>query len=435
MKTRTVEIFYFDAGGGHRNAMQALSRQIGKTYPDWTVVPVDLQKLLEPIDPVYRLTKRVTGSIKRLLKPVAPDLDIEPIQAQEIYNTALRRGVTHGLGTILPILQAYIRRYSGEIETLLAARWQTAERRPDLVVSVIPNFNAVMFDALRQVSETIPYVTVMTDMVDCPPHFWMEDQDQVMICGTTKAFGQALATGFYGRANVFEVSGMILKESFYAPANEDRPSRQSLGLAKDRPVALIMFGGNGSYQATQTILEQLAASDSKPQSIVLCGKNAKLLESLADKPGCHAVGFTNNVADYMRLADFFIGKPGPGSISEAIHMGCPVIVEGNAGTMPQERPNLDWIVDNGVGIVVKSFARDIAAATDAMLAELPRFQANILKNIPENRAVFEIVDLLAEILERPATPAVRHNRQRQPTKRYPYWPAGTLLRKYRKPRR
>ncbi|MFM2281215.1 MAG: hypothetical protein RLZZ444_3446 [Pseudomonadota bacterium] len=434
-KTPTVEIFYFDAGGGHRNAMQALSRQIEKAHPGWTVVPVDLQKLLEPIDPVYRLTKRVTGSIKRLLKPVAPDLDIEPIQAQEIYNTALRRGVTHGLGTILPILQAYIRRFSGDIETLLAERWQAAAQRPDLVVSVIPNFNAVMFDALRRVSDTIPYVTVITDMVDCPPHFWMEDQDQSMICGTTKAFGQALASGFYARENVFEVSGMILKESFYAPAPEDGFSRQSLGLADDRPVALIMFGGNGSYQATQTILEQLAMSNSKPQTIVLCGKNAKLLESLADRPGCHAVGFTNNVADYMRLADVFIGKPGPGSISEAIHMGCPVIVEGNAGTMPQERPNLDWIVDNGVGIVVKSFARDIAGAADAMLVELNRFQENIRKNIPANRAVFEIINLFEDLLKRPAEPSVRLARKRLPKKRFPSWPAGTLLRKHRKPRR
>ena len=45
----------------------------------------------------------------------------------------------------------------------------------------------------------------------------------------------------------------------------------------------------------------------------------------------------------MQLADYFIGKPGPGSISEASPCACPVIVERNAWTLPQERYNADWI--------------------------------------------------------------------------------------------
>ena len=31
----------------------------------------------------------------------------------------------------------------------------------------------------------------------------------------------------------------------------------------------------------------------------------------------HVVGFTSEIPYYMVLSDFFIGKPGPGSISEA----------------------------------------------------------------------------------------------------------------------
>ena len=40
-------------------------------------------------------------------------------------------------------------------------------------------------------------------------------------------------------------------------------------------------------------------------------------------------GFTAEMPYYMQLSDFFIGKPGPGSISEAIAMRLPVIVESN----------------------------------------------------------------------------------------------------------
>ena len=60
-------------------------------------------------------------------------------------------------------------------------------------------------------------------------------------------------------------------------------------------------------------------------------------------------GFTTSVNYYMQLADFFIGKPGPGSVSEALAMQLPVIVECNAWTLPQERYNAEWVVEKEVG--------------------------------------------------------------------------------------
>ena len=65
----------------------------------------------------------------------------------------------------------------------------------------------------------------------------------------------------------------------------------------------------------------------------------------------------------MQLADYFIGKPGPGSISEAVAMRLPVIVERNAWTLPQERYNAEWVREQGVGIVLTNF-RGIARAVD-----------------------------------------------------------------------
>lgn len=400
MAAKVIEIVYFDAGGGHRNAMHALSRLIATQHPEWQVVPVDLQQLLEPIDPVNRLTRRLTGSLQRLLVPVAPNFQMATWQAQDIYNSALKSGTTRGLGAILPILQGFVRRYSQEIEQILVDRWRDPKTaRPDLVLSVIPNFNRVMFCALRAFAADIPYATVITDMVDYPPHFWMEDQDQFVICGTPKAAKQARATGYYADAKIFEVSGMILKESFYRPPGADRPTLAGLGLTEGKPTALIMFGGNGSFRATQTILGQFEKARLDLQSIVMCGNNRNLLASLKGRRGVHPVGFVDNVADYMRISDFFIGKPGPGSLSEAVHMDCPVIIERNASTLPQERANVEWVRDNGLGIVIRSFRKDIATAGERMLRDLDRYKANIAANVPDNRAVFEIVDILGEIVD------------------------------------
>jgi len=58
----------------------------------------------------------------------------------------------------------------------------------------------------------------------------------------------------------------------------------------------------------------------------------------------------------MHLSDFLIGKPGPGCISEAMQQGLPVIVVKNRWTMPQERYNADWVVENRAGIVLDSSA-------------------------------------------------------------------------------
>jgi hypothetical protein len=397
---KRLEIFYFDAGGGHRNAMTALTRLIEKQHPDWLVTPVDLQNLLEPIDPVYRLTRQLTGSLKKLLLPMSPHFSIEPLQAQDIYNSALKRGVTTGLGSILPVLQRFIARYAREIEALLAKRWKDAATpKPDIVISVIPNFNWPMFGALRRIYPDVPYLTVMTDMVDCPPHFWMEDQDQIMICGTEKAYQQAASTGFYRAENIHRVSGMILRENFYLPPPENALSLASLGLSESGPTAIVMFGGNGASRATNAILEQFEKAGTGIQTIVMCGNNKPLLKALADRPNCAPVGFVSNVADYMRLADFFIGKPGPGSISEAIHMGLPVIVEKNTSTMPQERPNPDWIQDHGAGIVIKGFKKDVGGAAKQLLSNLTAYKAAIKSNIADNRAVFEILAIIEKQLQ------------------------------------
>jgi len=101
----------------------------------------------------------------------------------------------------------------------------------------------------------------------------------------------------------------------------------------------------------------------------------------------------------MHLSDFFIGKPGPGSLSEALAMKLPVIVERNAWTLPQERYNAEWIIEKQVGLVLRNF-RHIAGAVGKLLEPANfagyRAQAAALNN----RAVFEIPDILEQILER-----------------------------------
>ena len=134
------------------------------------------------------------------------------------------------------------------------------------------------------------------------------------------------------------------------------------------------------------------------QLILICGKNHKLeaaLRRLTAQAPRLIEGFTSEIPYYMHLADFFIGKPGPGSITEAVAMKLPVIVECNSATLPQERYNAEWVREHKVGIVVESF-RHVATAVKRMLKDLHHFKASVAKI--ENRAVFEIPEILEGML-------------------------------------
>ena len=390
-----VEIFFFDAGGGHRNAMNALSEVLADVHPEWTVKAVNLQELLESIDPIFDFTKKVVLPLQKL----SSHLMVKPIQTQEVYNLALKKGMTRGIGIALSVLQEFVHKKAPLIESLLKQRWQDEKnRRPDLVISVVPNFNGVLFRALKSVHPDVPYITIMTDLMDCPPYFWMEYQDQFLICGTKAAFDQAIGTDFYDPDKVFCASGMLLRKSFYEQPSERSPTREDIGLSPALPTALVMFGGNGS-SLSEKIVDRLEKACANVQTIVMCGKNKKLYADLLRKKNCAPIAFTCDVAKYMRLADFFIGKPGPGSLSEALHMGCPVIVECNRSTMPQELPNVNWVLKHGVGIAVKSFSLQIVNAVRYMEQNLDRYKENIKTNLKENRAIYEIADLLEQIAD------------------------------------
>src|SRR5262249_9365885 len=95
------------------------------------------------------------------------------------------------------------------------------------------------------------------------------------------------------------------------------------------------------------------------------------------------------------IADFFIGKPGPGSLSEAVQQRLPVIVTRNSWTMPQERWNTEWVIERGVGVVHRSF-RTVQSAVDEIVRRLPELRRNVERI--DNQAVFEVPRLLATIL-------------------------------------
>lgn len=374
---KSLELVFFDAGGGHRSAANALSEVVRLEGRDWDVQLMNLQELLDEMD-VFR---KITG-----------------IRLQDIYNLMLRKGWTLGSPQLLPLMHGVIKMLHGQQVSMLEKYWKG--KNLDMVVSVIPNFNRALFQGMAKALPGVPLVTILTDMADYPPSFWIEKQPQYLICGTEKARQQALAMG-HAKERVFLTSGMILNPKYYQPVDVDRvPELEALGLDPKLPTALMMFGGEGSARMLD-IARQLNASTLDLQMIAICGKNEKLRRELQNMPRripMHIEGFTREVPRFMRLSDFFIGKPGPGSISEAVAMGLPVIVECNAWTLPQERYNATWVEERGVGIALKSFSKGIVEAAGQMVDSRRRAEFSGNVKAISNRAVYEIPEILSGIL-------------------------------------
>src|ERR1035437_4015632 len=380
---KIIELVFFDAGGGHRSAANALCEVARREQRPWDMQMMNLQELLDDLD-VFR---KITG-----------------LRLQDIYNLMLRRGWTLGSKQLLVPMHAIIRMFHSRQVRGLIQHWggKAPGNKPDMIVSVIPNFNRALFQASQRALPGVPFVSILTDMADYPPHFWLERQGpHYVICGTEHARQQAIELG-HAPERTFLVSGMILNPRYYEIAPVDRAlERAALGLDPNLPTAIMMFGGSGSTKMVE-IARRLNASALDLQIIAICGKNQKLeatLRGLGGRVRMHVEGFTNEVPRFMQLADFFIGKPGPGSISEAVAMGLPVIVETNAWTLPQERFNAVWVMEQGVGISLRDFSRGIVDATRRMLDPIQHAMFVDQVSKMKNRAVFEIPEILDGILK------------------------------------
>ena len=377
-----IDLIYFDAGGGHRAAATALKTVLDEQPGAWDARLVNLQELLDPLD----LFGKLFG-----------------LRIEDIYNLIVKKGWTLGSPELCRVLQAGIRASHRKQLPLLEAHWRRS--RPGLVVSLVPHFNRPLCESVRNVCPRSPYVTVLTDLADYPPHFWIERQEQYLICGSDHAVEQARALG-HPEGRIFRASGMILNPRFYqTPALDRRAERKRLGLDPELATGLVLFGGAGS-NVMLDIAKRLDRSGLPLQLILVCGHNEKLarrLRQYQSRTPLFVEGFTADMPYYMRLADFFIGKPGPGSISEALAMRLPVIVVRNASTLPQERYNADWVLEKQVGFVVRSF-RKIDDVVGRLIepATLASYRANAAAI--ENRAVFEIPEILERIIKAGSSP-------------------------------
>lgn len=316
-----IVFLFSDTGGGHRSAAEAIIEAIQLEYgAAITTQMVDIFKDYAPL-PFNRM----------------PDLYPEMVRVPELWGLGYR--ISNGrrrFGLLQASIWPYVRR---SLRTLVR------QHPADLIVSVHPLANAVMLRALGE--QRPPFITVVTDLVTAHAS-WYHPRTDLCIVPTEEAGRRALHYGL--KPNQVKVIGLPVADRFCRPGDDLPTIRQRLGWPLDKPMAVLVGGGEGMGPLAQTA-KAIADSQLDLGLAVICGRNQKLKTELEAKSWpmpTFIYGFVREMPDFMRAADVLVTKAGPGTVSEALNSGLPMILYSR---LPgQEDGNVAYVTDIGAGV-------------------------------------------------------------------------------------
>lgn len=320
---KRIVFLFSDTGGGHRSAAEAIIEALDLEFPglfecemvdffeDYAPPPLNMA------GPIYPVMSRM-DHLWEFSFNVSDDAD----RMRVIYS----------------MFWPYIR----------LPIYRLVERHPcDLFVSVHPLINIPLLRALRKRQVHNPYIIVVTDLVSTHTAWFTDDATQIII-PTHQAVRSA------GQANVnpdkLKIIGLPVADRFCHPAGRCEDVRGRLGWPADKLVVLLVGGGEG-MGPLEEIAREINTAGLDLALVIITGRNQKLQAALK-KMRWHIpafiYGFVNEMPDFMQAADILLTKAGPGTISEALIAGLPIILYHRISG--QEEGNVSYVIDEGAGV-------------------------------------------------------------------------------------
>lgn len=359
---KRVVILFSDMGGGHRSAGEAITEALKTQYG--SEVQVEMADVLKDYTPfpfrclpawypaairypwlwnlMYRLSNGVTRSrfMEKLAWPV------------------VRRNVSRAL----------------------------CEHPADIYVVVHFIYLDTLIRSLG--AHRPPVVTVITDLVSFHD-WWYHPQCDLYLVATEQA-RQRLITKRMAPEKA-RVVGLPVAAQFCTSAGNKAALRARLGWSTERPVVLVMGGGEGMGNLFE-IARAISVSRLDCELAVVAGRNESLnaaLQAATWPIPTHVYGFVREMPNLMCAADVLVTKAGPSTLSEAFNAGLPIIVY---NFLPgQEDGNANFVEQAGAGLwapspeaVVKALRCWIGPAAEPQA--LQRAAANAHKLAQPNAA-------------------------------------------------
>jgi 1,2-diacylglycerol 3-beta-galactosyltransferase len=360
-----ILVLFSDTGGGHRSAAQAVIEALEEKHRgEFILDMVDVFKAYAPY-PLNRM----------------PDLYPSMVKLPNLWRLGYRmfdgRRTTR---VVMDSIWPWVRP---------AAKQLVREHPADLVLSVHPLFIAPVLRALGK--HRPPFITVITDLVS-PPNYWFHRRVDVCVVPTEEVRRTAIKSGL--SAEQVKLFGLPVGKKFLQPGDKTE-IRKRLGWPLERPMVLLVGGGEGMGPLYETA-RAIAHLNPECALCVIAGKNDKLrqrLEKVEWKIPVFIYGFVTDMPDLMKAADILVTKAGPGTISEALVSGLPMILYSRIPG--QEDGNVRYVVEEGAGRWAPGAERTAKAVRRWIVH--PSFRENAVascRRIAQPQAANDIADLL-----------------------------------------
>lgn len=219
--------------------------------------------------------------------------------------------------------------------------------RPDMIVSVHGTLNHGFFELAKDFLGKgkvvcVTYCGELAGGYGFSKHWVNPDVD--LFIGATNDICEAAAQMGVRKENAWE-GGFILRSPFFEDAESEEDRRhfveKKLGFDPDKFILVLGTGAVGANNHL-AFLRELHRAKVYPQVLALCGKSKETLvrvKAWAKKYPwfkIKALAYIDHMPEVLRASSAIVTRPGTGTTSEAILCGCPIILNGLGGIMPQE---------------------------------------------------------------------------------------------------
>jgi 1,2-diacylglycerol 3-beta-galactosyltransferase len=321
-RNRPHVLFLFsDTGGGHRSAAEAIIEAMQRAYGDsFSAEMVDFYKELG------------RGPLSRMPKLYPELVKARGLWKASFYATDGRTQARVMTASLWPLVRAAIRKLM-------------RNHPADLIVTVHPFLNSFALMALG--AKRPPFYTVVTDLVTTHALWFDKRADRILL---PTELARERARAYHMPAEKIEVYGLPVAERYCAPMGNKPVLRKALGWPTDKPIVLLVGGGDGMGPLGRTA-RAIDESGLDLGIVIVCGRNHKLQAALQQQSWANPAfiyGFTRDLPEFMRAADVIVTKAGPGTIAEALNANLPIILYSKIAG--QEDGNVDFVESVGAGV-------------------------------------------------------------------------------------
>lgn len=378
---KKILILTSTGGGGHIAVSDALKKYLEKDY--------EIHDFL--------LFKYILSSLDPFMSAI-----FGRFNGENIYNYFMRKKYFTLANLLYRFGEYYFTLRSKKIRNILECHFK--EKKPDLIISVIPIINQDVFLVTKKLG--IPFLLVPTDL-DATTFLYRINGQAHPNFKLSLAFDdneiRKVAEKNGIRPDSISINGFPLRPDFFKEKNIDQIKKE-FNFPNNKHCILLLMGTQGSRDIIR-FTRALAKLDI-PSHLICCIGKSDFLKAILrsiDLPkhiSISIIGFTQQIADLIAVSDVIITKSGTVSVCETIYSNKPTLLDATTKVLQWEKFNHHFFKKHNIGGVI-SHDLPIARQVKAILSQkklLNSYKKNTYK-FSKNKPYLNLPNLINHMLE------------------------------------